>query len=69
MSTKWIFFQNNVIAGVPRPGPYYIYNYFLHAHPTLYTIDYLRIDSMILTKYQLDLFEITTILHLYDGRH
>ena len=22
------FFQNNAIAAVPRPGPYYIYNYF-----------------------------------------
>ena len=27
------FFQNNAIAGVPRPGPYHIYNYFSHAHP------------------------------------
>ena len=26
------FFQNNAIAGVPRPGPYYIYNYFHHMH-------------------------------------
>ena len=29
------FFQNNAIAGVPRPGPYYIYNYFPNAHPIL----------------------------------
>ena len=28
MSTKMECFQNNVIVGVPRPGPYYIYNYF-----------------------------------------
>ena len=53
------FFQNNAIAGVPRPGPYYIYNYFLHAHPIFYIINYLCFDkitfSMILIKYQLGL--------------
>ena len=51
--------QNNVIAGVPTPGPYYIYNYFSHAHPIFYVINYLSFDkitfSMILIKYQLDL--------------
>ena len=51
--------QNNAIAGVPRSGPYYIYNYFSHAHPIFYVINYLSFDkitfSMILIKYQLDL--------------
>ena len=50
------FFQNNAIAEVPTPGPYYIYNY---AHPIFYVINYLSFDkitfSMILIKYQLDL--------------
>ena len=27
------FYQNNAIARAPMPGPYYIYNYFLHTHP------------------------------------
>ena len=67
------FFQNNAIVGVPRPGPYYIYNYFLHTHPIFYIINYLSFDkitfSMILIKYQLDLFETTTILHLHGDRH
>ena len=52
-------FQNNAIAGVPRPGPYYIYNYFSHTHPIFYIINYLSFDkitfSMIFIKYQLDL--------------
>ena len=30
------FFQNNAIAGVPRPGPYYIHNYFSDAYPIFY---------------------------------
>ena len=51
------FFQNNTIAGVPRPRPYYIYNYFSHAHPIFYIMNYLRFGkitfSMILIKYQL----------------
>ena len=67
------FFQNNARAGVPRPEPYYIYNYFSHTHPLCYKINYLRIDkitfSMILIKYQLDLFETTTILHIHGERH
>ena len=67
------FFQNNAIAGVPIPGPCYIYNYFSNAHPIFYIINYLRFDkitfSMILIKYQLDLVETTTVLHLYDNRH
>ena len=46
---------NNAIAGMPRPWPYYIYNYFLHAHPHFYKINYLSFDkitfSMILIKY------------------
>ena len=53
------FFQNNAIAEVPRPGPYYIHNYFLCAHPIIYVINYLSFDkitfSRILIKYQLDL--------------
>ena len=53
------FFQNNAIVGVPRPGPYYIYNYFSNTHPIFYVINYLNFDkitfSMILIKYQLDL--------------
>ena len=67
------FFQNNAIAGVPTPGLYYIYNYFLCTHPIFYIINYLRFDkitfSMILITYQLDLFETTTILHLHGDRH
>ena len=51
------FFQNNAIAGVPRPGPYYIYHYFLHTPPIFCIINYLRFDkitfSMILIKYWL----------------
>ena len=51
------FLQNNAIVGAPRPGPYYIYNYFSHTHPIFYIISYLRFDkitfSMILIKYQL----------------
>ena len=27
------FSQNNARTGVPRPQPYYIYNYFSDAHP------------------------------------
>ena len=53
------FSQNNAIVGVPRPGPYYIYNYFSDAHPIFYVKNYLSFDkttfSMILIKYQLDL--------------
>ena len=53
------FSQNNAIAGVPSPGPYYIYNYFSGAHPIFYVKNYLSFDkitfSMILIKYQLDL--------------
>ena len=71
--TKWNFFQNNAIAGVPRPGPYYIHNYFSNAHPIFCIINYLRFDkitfSMILIKYQLVHVNTTTILHLYDDRH
>ena len=67
------FFQNNAIARVPTPGPYYIYNYFSHTHLIFCIINYLRFDkitfSMILIKYQLDLFETTTILHLHGDRH
>ena len=67
------FFQNNAIAGVPRPGPYYIYNYFSHTHPIFCIINNLSFDkitfSMILIKYQLVLFETTTILHLQGDRH
>ena len=51
------FFQNNAIAGVLRPEPFYIYNYFSHIHPILYIINYLNFNkitfSMILIKYQL----------------
>ena len=67
------FFQNNAIAGVPRPGPNYIYNYFSNAHPIFCIINYLRFDkitfSMILIKYQLVLVETTAILYLYGDRH
>ena len=67
------FFQNNAIVGVPRPGPYYIYNYFSKSHPIFCIINYLKFDkitfSMILIKYQLVLVETTTILHLYGDRH
>ena len=67
------FFQNNAIAGVPRPGPYYVYNYFSNTHPIFFIINYLRFGkitfSMILFKYQLVHVNTTTILHLYDDRH
>ena len=53
------FSQNITIAGVPRPGPNYIYNYFSDTHPIFYVKNYLSFDkitfSMILIKYQLDL--------------
>ena len=53
------FIQNNAIAEVPTPGPYYIYNYFSDAYHLFYKINYLSFDkitfSMILIKYQLDL--------------
>ena len=67
------YFQNNAIAGIPRSGPYYIYNYFPNVDPIFCIINYLRFDqitfSMILIKYQLVLVETTTILHLYGDRH
>ena len=40
------FFKNNAIVGVPMPGPYYIYNYFSHAHPIFYIINYLRFGKI-----------------------
>ena len=68
-----VFFQNNAIARVPMPGPYYIYNYLSNAHPIFCIINYLGFDkitlSMILMKYQLVHVNTTTILHLYDDRH
>ena len=27
------YIENNAIVRVPRPGPYSLYIYFLHAHP------------------------------------
>ena len=67
------FFQNNAIAGVPTPGPYYIYNYFSNTHPIFCIINYLRFGkitfSMILIKYELVHVNTTTVLHLYDDRH
>ena len=67
------FNQNNAIAGVPKPGPYYIHNYFLRAHPLFYKINYLSFDkitfSMILIKYHLGLYKTTTILHPHGDRH
>ena len=66
------FFQNNAIARVPTPGPYYILKYFPNAHSIFCIIHYLRFDiitfSMILIKYQLVLVETTTILHLYGDK-
>ena len=53
-------FQINAIAGVPRPGPYYIHNYFSYADPIFYVKNYLNFDkiifSMILIKSQLGLY-------------
>ena len=67
------FVQSNAIVGVPTPGPYYIYNYFLHVHPLFYKINYLSFDkitfNMILIKYQLGLYKTTTILHFHGDRH
>ena len=53
-------FQNNAIAGVPKPGSYYIYDYFSHMHILIFYVkNYLSFDkitfSMILIKYWLDL--------------
>ena len=51
------FSQNNAIVEVPRPGSYYIHNYFSDTHPIFYVKIYLSFDkitfSMILIKYQL----------------
>ena len=33
------FIENNAIAGVPRPRPYYPYIYFSNAHPLIYVIN------------------------------
>ena len=67
------FFQNNAIVGVPKSGPYCIYNYFSNAHPIFCIINYLSFGKitfrMILIKYQLVHVNTTTILHLYDDRH
>ena len=67
------FFQNNAIVGVPRYGPYYIYNYFSNTHLIFCIINYLRFGqitfSMILIKYQLVHVNTTKIFHLYDDRH
>ena len=46
MSNQMEFVQNNAIAGVPRPGPYYIYNYFFHTHPLFYKMNYLSFDKI-----------------------
>ena len=55
------------------PGPYYIHNYFSHAHPIFYVKKYLSFDkiifSMILIKSQLGLYRTTAILHLHCDRH
>ena len=42
-------FQNNAIAGVPMSGPYYIHDYFSHAHPIFYVKNYLSFDKIILS--------------------
>ena len=41
MSTTWDNFIFNAIAGVPMPGPYYIYNYFSDTDPLKYLNDQL----------------------------
>ena len=60
------FSQNNAIAGVPMPRPYYIYNYFSDTHPIFYVKNYLSFDkitfSMILIKYQLDLKQFISMV-------
>ena len=33
------FIENNAIAGVPRPGPYYLDIYFSNTHPLIYVIN------------------------------
>ena len=33
------FIENNAIAGVHKPGPYYLYIYFPNAHPLIYEIN------------------------------
>ena len=33
------YIENNAIAGVPTPGPYYLFIYFSNAHPLTYKIN------------------------------
>ena len=41
------FIQNNAIAGVPTPRPYYIHNYFSDENPIFYVKYYLSFDKII----------------------
>ena len=34
-----LYIETNVIAVVPKPGPYYLYIYFSNAHPLIYEIN------------------------------
>ena len=59
------------ILGVPRPGTYFLYNYFLNTHPIcqipirIYKIYF----SMFLMISQLDNVNTKLRLHYYDDRH
>ena len=71
------FSQNNAIAGVPRPGPYYIHTYFSDTLSIFYVKNYLSFDkitfSMILIKYHLDLkqffISMVTDINMNDSLH
>ena len=43
-----IYIDNNAIAGVPRPGHYYLYIYFSNAHPLTYEINLFKICEIYL---------------------
>ena len=67
------FILTKAIAGVPRPGTYFMYNYFSNAHQLCQVIIAIKIYkiyfSMFLFKSQRDNVNTTLRLHYYDNRH
>ena len=67
------YIENNVIAGVPKPGPYSLYIYFSDAHPRFCLINEIKIAKiyfiMFLINSQLDNVNTTLRLCHYDNRH
>ena len=45
--------KTKTIAGVPRPGPYFLYNYFTNTHPLISNISERKI-----IKYNFNMFLI-----------